>query len=291
MEIAELVQNTIHHTRHLEWFRWVRWLLVPLGGYCVLVAIVTCSQRSIMYHPPHLSAAELKPLADRNRLLPWTNHAGVRIGWYRPTPGGEAVANVLIAHGNGGSAVGREYIIDPLQTAFNANAYVLEYPGYVDRPGTLSKESILAAGEEAFGLAARNGPVVLVGESLGTGVCCYLAAKFPNQVRGVVLLVPYDNTVNAARSRFSWLPVRWLLRDKFTSDEWLPQYHGPVVFVVAEQDEVLPPYLGKRLFDLYAGPKQLEFCVGAGHWIGANRPPEFWARAWHFFEESKVIGQ
>lgn len=262
------------------------WLLIPVLAYCLLVLVVALMQRSLMYHPPHLTAAELRPFAERNHLQPWTNEAGLRIGWYRAAPRVPAEATVLIVHGNSGSAAGREYIFDPLQAAINADIFVLEYPGFADRPGAPSQQTILAAAGDAFRLLASRGRIVLVGESLGTGVASYLAARAPQQVAGVVLLVPYDNTVNAAQSRFPWLPAGLLIKDRFLSDEWLPQFRGAVVFAVAEKDEVLPAALGKRLYDLYPGPKRLVLCPGAGHMDGAVRPKEFWRDAWGFIRAS-----
>ena len=262
--------------------RWFRLLLIPVLAYCLLVLIVALLQRSIMYHPPHLTAEELRPIAERNRLQPWTNEFGLRIGWYRPAPRGSRDTTVLIVHGNSGSAAGREYIFDPLQEGMNAEVFVLEYPGFADRPGSPSQESLLSAASEAFRLITNRGQVVLVGESLGTGLACFLASQTPKQIAGVILLVPYDNTINAAQSRFPWIPARLLLRDRFMSDEWLPQYNGPVVFAVAEKDEVLPAALGQRLHDLYPGPKQLVICPGVGHFEGAARPKDFWRDAWAF---------
>ena len=95
---------------------------------------------------------------------------------------------------------------------------ILEYPGYVDRPGLPSQTSFFRAADEAIQLLATNGPVYLVGESLGSGVAAYLAGTHPDKVAGVVLFAPYTRLTDVVQHHVRILPVRWLLTEPFPSE-------------------------------------------------------------------------
>lgn len=180
-------------------------------------------------------------------------------------------------HGNAGSAAGRDYLIDPIQEGVGADVFVLEYPGYADRPGKPTEASLVAAGLEALSRIPDGAPVVLVGESLGSGVASAVAGAAPDRVRAVLLLVPFRELAEAAASHYPWLPVRLLLRDRFASHEHLARHPGPVGFVVAGRDRVVPPESGRALHGGFPGRKRLWEFPGEGHWEGSNRDPAFYS--------------
>jgi len=65
-----------------------------------------------------------------------------------------------------------------------------------------------------------NGPVYLLGESLGTGVAAHLAGTYPTNVAGVLLIAPYNRSPTWRNIHMPIVPVRWLLRDRFPSEEY-----------------------------------------------------------------------
>jgi uncharacterized protein len=146
---------------------------------------------------------------------------------------------------------------------------------------------LFAAADEAFELLATNGPVHLLGESLGTGVAAHLAGTFTTNVAGVLLITPYNTLTDVAQYRMPIVPVRWLLRDHFPSGEYLRRYHGPVVMLVTTQDEVVPYKFGRRLYDGYAGPKLLRESNDAGHNSIYDQGPEFWKQVVEFWRTNR----
>jgi len=254
-------------------------------GYAALVLTVGCVQRKLIYHPPGLAGGEQDAVVARTRLQPWTNGAGMRIGWWRPG-GGSRPGSVLVVHGNAGAAAERAYLLDPIQQATGLDVFVLEYPGFAGRPGKPSQATLTAAADEGLGiLSSSRMPVYVVGESLGTGVAAYLAGHHPQNVRGVVLLTPFNSLTAAAGHHYPWLPVRWLLMDPYPSETWLASYPGPVGVVVGTSDRVVPAEFGQRLYEGYSGRKQLWTFEGEDHWEASHRPAEWWAEAFGFLRE------
>lgn len=263
----------------------LRLLALLATVYAGLVAWIALKQRSLIYLPTRASTAELSRLAGEHEFQAWTNAAGARIGWWRPSRLSPATGAVLIAHGNAGSAAEREYLADPLQEALPLDVFLLEYPGYGDRPGEPSEATLNEAAREGIRpLLARSGKLYLVGESLGTGVTAFLAGQFPEQVSGVCLLAPYNNLAAAASSHYPWLPVRWMLRDRFPADAHLRRYHGPLAILVAGSDSIIPPQLARTLYDGYTGgPKRQWEFPGQEHWDVISQPAPVWAEVGSFW--------
>lgn len=266
------------------WLRRLSALVLLLGmGYVALALLVMFQQRTLYYHPARISSDGLTVFAKERQMLPWTNAAGLRIGWQRASHLRPAQGVALILHGNGGTAVGREYIADPLQRALPLDVFILEYPGYADRPGEPTQVSFLAAADEAFLQLTNRAPLYLVTESIGTGPGAWLAGKYPQGIAGLCDLVPYNNLKEVARRRMPWLPVGLLLWDHFPADEWLKNYHGPLAVCVGGNDQTIAPELGRALYDGYAGPKKFWLLPGQGHMEATTRPVEWWREVGEFW--------
>jgi uncharacterized protein len=108
-------------------------------------------------------------------------------------------------------------------------------------------------------------PVILVGESLGTGVACGAASQRPESVRGLLLITPFDSLVAVAKKHYPWAPVSLILRDRYNSSSALHKFRGPLAVIVAEEDVVVPVDSAIRLFESYSGPKKLWRVPGSGH--------------------------
>ncbi len=213
----------------------------------------------------------------------WTNHDGKAVGWKRLSQVQPAQGQVLINHGNAGTAFQCGHYADATQKAAPLDVFIVEYPGYADRPGKPSERALYESSNEGFELLSSNTPVYLVGESLGTGVSAYLAGRYPDRVAGLALLAPYNCLADVAQAHFPVLPVRWLLRDRFPANDYLRNYRGPVAVLTAGHDQVVPEKFGRRLYDGYAGPKRLwEFPAG-DHGTVMVQPPELWRQIFTFW--------
>jgi pimeloyl-ACP methyl ester carboxylesterase len=261
-----------------------RLLLLSVGVYLLICTGCAAFQRRLIYFPPVFPPGQVDQLARSARLERWKDPAGRDIGMMRLSSKQQAAGRVLILYGNGSCATGCAHYADVIQDVAAFDVFILEYPGYADRPGSPSQKSLFQAADEAFRLLATNGPVYLVGESLGTGVAAYLAGVYPDQVAGLVLLGAYNRLADVAQAHMPLLPVHWMLVDRFPSEDYLRNYHGPIAVVVAGQDRVVPEKFGRRLYDGYSGPKRLwEFPEG-NHGTVMVQPPEIWAQIIKFLQ-------
>lgn len=260
--------------------------------FCAVFYVLICAgcasfQRRFIYFPPVLTSAQVDQMAQTARLERWEGTAGAFIGLKRLSPQQPAEGSVLIVYGNGGCAVGCARYADAIQSAVALDVFILEYPGYADRPGSPSQSSLFRAADEAFPLLPTNRPVYLVGESLGSGVAAHLAGSNSNKIAGIISLSPYNRLADVAQYHMPLLPVHLLLIDRFPSEDYLRHYHGPMGVVVDGQDNVVPEKFGLRLYNGYAGPKRLwEFPQGGHTAIGEN-PERFWKEVVEFWQNNR----
>jgi alpha-beta hydrolase superfamily lysophospholipase len=90
-------------------------------------------------------------------------------------------------------------------------------------------------------------PIIVVGESLGTGVAVQVAVHSSPPPARLVLLTPFLSLEETAARVYRFLPVRLLLKDRFDAAGQLPRYKAPVAILVAEKDQVVGASQGRSL--------------------------------------------
>lgn len=258
--------------------------LALLAFYLVAGAVIAFNQRWFIYVPPTYTAGHMSRLARAADLERWTNSAGERIGMWRASPRQPARANVLVLYGNGSCAVNSAHYANEIQRVAAFDVFILEYPGYGDRPGTPTQRTLAQAADNALETLPTNQPVYLVGESLGSGVAAHLAGKYPGRIAGVMLLSPFDSLTDVAQYHMPVFPIHLILMDRFPSEEDLRRYHGPVGVMVDGRDKVVPEKFGLRLYDGYAGPKRLWQFPQDGHIVIGESHEKFWKEVIAFWQ-------
>ncbi|MFV0415972.1 MAG: alpha/beta hydrolase [Chthoniobacterales bacterium] len=249
------------------------------------------SFRKLIFFPPRFSEKEALVIAEQSNLTPW-RHGEKQIGWKRLVAESSAsTPRVLILHGNAGAAVYCSFLVDILQLAAApdpVDSYILTYPGYGFREGEPSQVSIVKAATEALDAlaASSKSPIIVVGQSIGTGVASQLAAARPDAIAGLLLITPFTSLVDVGQSHYPWAPVRlfWKGRpDRFESKLALKKYHGPISFLVAGKDRVVPTKFGRQLYESYYGPKHLFIATDGDHNnLTETLPLAEWKKAWLF---------
>ncbi len=258
-------------------------LICAAAIYLIICVLITIFQRSLMYYPSVATTPQVDQSARSASLDRWTNAAGQIIGMKRPSPAQPAAGSVLILYGNGSTAVGSGRYADDLQRVSAFDVYILEYPGYQDRPGQPTQSNLFKAADEAVQALPTNKPIYLIGESLGSGVASYLAGTYSNRISGLLLISPFNTMVDAAQSHYPFLPVALLVADRYPSEKYLRNYQGKVGIILDERDGVVMPKLTRRLFNNYAGPKKLWEVPGGGHCQLPYNTPVFWKEVFVFW--------
>ena len=139
------------------------------------------------------------------------------IAWYAPAQGDKPT--ILFFHGNGGDIAGAASA-SPIYQQAGFGVMFLSYRGYGESTGSPSEAGLIADAKAAYDwLASRDIPadrIVLVGESLGTGVAS-TACLAHRAVAAIALEAPFTSAADVARLSYWWLPVGLLMKDQFQS--------------------------------------------------------------------------
>lgn len=235
-----------------------RSLFTFLGiGFLLYLAVCLAlyfGQRSMIYFP---RAAAIGPEAQRMRLP--VDGADLLVTT-RQRPGARALIYF------GGNAEDVSTSLPQLAEAFPDRAlYLMHYRGYGGSSGHPSEAALQADALALFDqIHPRHPDIGVIGRSLGSGIAVRLASQRP--VRALLLVTPYDSLQEIAAGQFPWVPVRWLLADKYESLRHAPDVTAPTLLLAAEQDEVIPRASTERLAASFRpGVARLQVIPGTGH--------------------------
>ncbi len=124
--------------------------------------------------------------------------------------------------------------------------YLVSYRGYGDSEGT-PREQLLYGDALALydEVKQRHTAISLVGRSLGSGVATYVAANRPTH--RLALISPYATLEDVAANAYPFLPVRWLMRDRYRSYQRGAQITAPTLVRYAEYDQIVPQASAQKL--------------------------------------------
>ena len=246
-------------------------LFVPLLIAAAVIALAWSQQRRLMYFPDPVVPAPEQVELDGVEAVAFRTSDGLDLrGWFvtadRP-PGDTGSATVLVFNGNGGNRAYRAPLAEALrQRGFNV--LLFDYRGYGGNPGSPTE-----AGLRRDSRAARQylftrqdvdpARVVYFGESLGTAVAVELAAEHPPAA--LILRSPFTSFADVGAHHYWFLPVRWLLRDRYDSASRIRAVRAPLLVIAGERDTIVPTAHSRRLFDAAPDPKHLVIVAGADH--------------------------
>ncbi len=244
-------------------------ILVPYG---VITGMLAYFQRSLIYLPTRGTVELADAGFTRDQLRPVSRETsdGLTLhGWLVPADGTAASDEIaddgrplmLYFPGNGGHRGYRAREIRQF-TALGCHVLYFDYRGYAENAGRPTEADLAedARGTWRFAteeLGVPPGRIVIWGESLGGGVATRLSSELCSDgtlPRGLILRGTFTSLVDAAAHHYPWLPVRWLLVDRFPSIERIGQVTCPLLIIHGRLDTIVPYEQGRALFE--AAPAQ-----------------------------------
>jgi fermentation-respiration switch protein FrsA (DUF1100 family) len=244
----------------------LKWLVALVSvGYLGGLVVLFFVQRAFIFPIPQTVRTTPQtagfPGAEEHFLI--TADGEKVIIWHVPAKPGHAV--VIYFAGNGDLLAGLVSRFRAI-TSDGTGLVALSYRGYAGSSGRPSEQGLLRDAAAAYAFAsARYGAdrIAVWGFSLGSGVAVALAAEQP--VGKVILEAPYTSIADVAGLLLRIVPVRWLIRDQFRSDERIARITAPLLIMHGARDLTIPIGFGERLFALAHEPKQFERFPDGGH--------------------------
>ncbi len=256
----------------------IRLTIIALSTVIAFLLVVMQFQRRLIYYPHKVDAigpdAAQMP-AGRVRSISMQTTDGLALnGWHVLADGSTAATDdeadaalksgrpvLLYFSGNAANRANRAYKFRTL-AGLGAEIVVFDYRGYGENPGSPSEADFANDAQSAWRYLTQTRGVppdriVLYGESLGGGVATRLAADLcqsQTPPAGLVLCATFSNLAAAAQHHFPFLPVSWMLLDRYSSQDRVPQVTCPYLQLHGRRDSIVPFELGRVLFD--AVPEQ-----------------------------------
>jgi hypothetical protein len=244
----------------------LKWLVVLVAvGYLGGIVALFFAQRAFIFPIPQTTrtAPEAAGFPQAEEQILSTADGENIIVWHVPAKPGHAV--VIYFPGNGDFLAGRVSRLRGI-TSDGTGIVALSYRGYAGSTGQPSEQGLLRDAAAAYAFtSARYGAdrIAVWGFSLGSGVAVALAAERP--VAKLILEAPYTSIADVAGSILRIVPVRWLVRDQFRSDERIARVTAPVLLMHGARDPAISLAFGEQLFALAHEPKQFVRFPEGGH--------------------------
>lgn len=242
-------------------------LFIP---YVAVVAMITFVQRKLIYLPDRepVSAAETGYSRSQLHDIRLPTHDGLDLGgWLVLADGIESSDDDLASAvqgtqplivyfpGNGGHRAYRAREIQQF-TGLGCHVLYFDYRGYADNPGRPGETDIATDARAVWRYATGQlgvpaDRILLWGESLGGGVATRLASEIcdgGDNPGGLMLRGTFSSLVDAAGHHYPWLPVRWLLVDRYPSIDRIGSVTCPILHIHGNIDRVVPIEQGRALF-------------------------------------------
>jgi len=165
--------------------------------------------------------------------------------------------------GNAGALEAFRVVLDH-HKARGRNVVAMAYRGGGGLTGTPSEKVLKQDAMDVMAALPNlvpDGPVIIQGYSLGTGIALHVAAR--HQVRAVVLSAPYDRLCRLM-ARASYLPACLLPVQRWVSAKDAPNVQAPVLAQHGTADTLIPIAEGEKLAARLPN-HQFRRVEGAGH--------------------------
>ena len=245
-------------------------LLILISIYLFILISTYLFQRNLLYHPTENNYSGDKLIVSVEKIKIKTGSNIELLSWYHKKNIND-YKTILFLHGNAGSLENRIHKINNFKD-LNVNFLLLAWRGFSGNKGSPTEQNLYEDAWSAIkwlkseGIKESN--IIIYGESLGTGVATEIAQN--KNFAGVILESPFTSMIDAGKTKYPYLPVKFLLKDKYESNKKIQNIKTPILIMHGKVDNIVPFYMGKKMYDLANEPKYSYFTEYDDHMMEYN---------------------
>ena len=252
----------------------MKYLFITLSSivvaYFVVVVFVYFYQRNLLYHPSENNYQNDEVKFDYEEVYIEVENE-IRLKSWLINKDFKNLKTLLIFHGNAGDLSNRIYKLNELNK-LQINILLISWRGFSGNKGSPTEKNLYKDAEAAINWLNKkdvsNNQIILYGESLGTGIAVEMAKK--NDFNSIILESPFTSIENSAKIYYPYLPVKYLLKDRYDTISKIKMVDSPIMIMHGEKDDVVPFSMGKELFEKANSPKQSYFTPDDDHMMEFN---------------------
>ena len=245
-------------------------LLVFFLIYFFILLTTFIFQRNLLYHPGENNYSGDQILVNIDRVKIKTKDNIDLLAWYH-NKNTKKYKTILFLHGNAGSLENRIHKINHFKD-MKVNFLLLAWRGFSGNNGDPNEKGLYEDARSAVRWLEKKGipknKIIIYGESLGAGVATEIAQN--ENFSGIILESPFTSMIDAGKDKYPFLPVKFLLKDKYESDKKIKNLKSPVLVMHGKVDKIVPFTQGKKIYDLANEPKNFYFSEYDDHMMEYN---------------------
>ncbi len=241
-----------------------------LGIYVLVLFLLFIFQRNLMYHPEENNYFGDKLEVDIEKVKVTTLDNINLLGWFHKKDL-EKFKTIVYFHGNAGKLENRIHKLNHFKD-MNVNFLIISWRGFSGIDGKPFEEGLYDDGNSAIewlkniGLVEQD--IIIYGESLGTGIAIEIAQN--KNFAGLILETPFTSMTEAAKNFYPYIPVNLLLKDKYQNNQKIKNINIPVLIMHGEADQIVPFWMGKKIYEIANQPKYSYFTKYDDHMMEYN---------------------
>ena len=233
--------------------------------YFVILIFLYFYQRNLMYHPNENNYFDDKLSVYIEKVKINTDDNIDLLGWYHEKDL-KKNKTLLFFHGNAGSLENRIHKLNHFRQ-MDINFLIIAWRGFSGNKVNPSEKGLYEDGRSAIKWLLNKGideeNIIIYGESLGTGVATHLAQN--KNFAGIILETPFTSMIDAAKNFYPYIPVGLILKDKFNNKSKIKNINSPVLIMHGEADQIVPFFMGKKMYEIANEPKYSYFTKHDNH--------------------------
>jgi fermentation-respiration switch protein FrsA (DUF1100 family) len=246
-------------------------ILLTLALIYIFIVISTyIFQRNLLYYPKENNYYGDEILVPVERIKITTSDNIELLAWYHKKNIND-FKTILFLHGNAGSLENRIHKINHFKE-MKINFLIIAWRGFSGNKGEPTEKGLYEDARSTVRWLKRQGVdeknIILYGESLGTGIAVEIAQN--KNFAGIILESPFTSMIDAGEDKYPFLPVRFLLKDKYESDKKIKNIKSPILIMHGKVDNIVPFHMGKRIYELANKPKYSYFSEYDDHMMEYN---------------------
>ena len=245
-------------------------LITFLLIYFFIIVFTYFFQRNLLYHPKENNYFGDPLLVSVEKIKIKTNDNIELLSWYHKKVSAN-YKTILFLHGNAGTLGNRIHKINHFKD-MNINFLLISWRGFNGNRGIPTEQGLYEDARSALSWLKleniRAEDIVIYGESLGTAVAVEIAQN--KNFAGIILESPFTSMIDAGKDKYPFLPVKLLLKDKYESNKKIKNIKSPILIMHGKVDNIVPFYMGKKMYELANEPKYSYFSEYDDHMMEYN---------------------
>lgn len=240
-------------------------LIIPVAVYVILAILLTLFQGKIVFLPGKTIFMTPGDAGMEYEDLFIEVSEGVSINaWYIPAE--NAKGTILFCHGNAGSMSHRVETAEIFHS-LGMNVMLFDYCGYGRSLGKPSEMQTYRDAEAVWNylvdkISISADKIVVLGRSMGGPIAAKLAKD--HQPVLCILESTFTSVPEMGKSKFPIFPTKLLVTIKYPTIDYVSEIKSPMLIVHSPDDEIIPYWMGEKLFEAASEPKEF-LKLSGGH--------------------------